>query len=446
MKVTIAEKVIDITESYDVAVIGGGPAGIGAAVAAARNGSKVVLIEKRGFLGGNITACYVENAIGIIHKTLIKPWGIYKEIEEQYKQQFKWSDDVREDEAPSRYSSEYLKVFLDEFILNEGISILLHAFVNDVVVENDEISSVVLQTKKGAQAIKAKVIIDATGDGDVAFSAGVPFEQGRASDGLCQPGTLNFGISGVNMEIFNSGKKSLSDTSVFFVNEHMANRTGVSCKRHNPCFGRLTASGQISYINYCDVYGIDPTDIQDLTRGEIEGRKYVMELYNYLKNNIEGMENIEITRIAPEIGFRDSRRIVGKYCLTLEDAENSRRFDDAIAVYPRHYDMLALDGNWDKGRGFDSTALHMPVEGERSFSIPFRCLVPVKIRNLLVAGRCISCDHIVESSIRSIIACMTTGQAAGNAAAIASKQGLYPGDIDIQQLQGILKEQGVKLA
>lgn len=187
MKIKIPEKVADVTADVDVPVVGGGPAGIGAAVAAARQGSRVMLLEKRGFLGGNITGCYVETCNHFMYKTNFEASGIYHEMEEQYRLRFGRSHDIRVNSA-HRFSSEYLKVFLDDFVGNAGVGIKFHSFVNEVVVEDDQIKYVIIQSKKGPLAIKAGIVIDTTGDGDVAFSAGVPFEQGRARDGLCQPG------------------------------------------------------------------------------------------------------------------------------------------------------------------------------------------------------------------------------------------------------------------
>ena len=171
-------------------------------------------------------------------------------------------------------------------------------------------------------------------------------------------------------------------------------------------FGRLTKAGQISYVNYSCAHGIDPTDIEGLTRGEMECREYILEIYHYLKNQFHELRDIEITSIAPEIGFRDSRRIRGEYYLTIEDMESDRQFDDAIAVFPRFYDMLPPDGTSSgdgkvEGKGYDGHIFE-PIVDERTFQVPYRALVPAGINNLLLAGRCISADHVAESGIRAI--------------------------------------------
>lgn len=448
MKYTIKAKEVNVRKEVDILVVGGGPAGIGAAVAAARSGKSVMLLEKRGFLGGNITGSYVETCNHFLYGTDFKANGIYAEIEEKYRAKFGNSHDIRE-WAPHRFSSEYLKVFLDEFLINEGVEISFHSFVNDVIVEGDKIQCVIIQSKKGPIAVKARVIIDCTGDGDVAFSAGIPFEQGRDRDGLCQPGTLNFRIVGADVEALTKDGDGLRRIGQKFHEDYRAGKTGLTCKRQDLPFGRLTPAGQVSYINYPCEYKIDPTDIDGLTQGEINCRQYIMEFYEYAKKNFKEFENIEIASIAPEIGFRDSRRIKGLYRLTKEDIEAQKVFDDAIAVYPRIYDMLAPDGYMDgdgkmEGEGYKGH-IYEPITDSRTYTIPYRSLLPVGIDNLLVAGRCISADHVAESSIRAISACMLTGQAAGAAAGISCKENTSPKNIDVKSLQTILKEQGVEL-
>lgn len=448
MKYTIREKLVEVKKEVNVLVVGGGPAGIGAAVAAARSGQSVMLLEKRGFLGGNITGSYVETCNHFLHGTSFKVNGIYAEIEEKYKEKYGRSHDIRIN-SPHRFSSEYLKVFLDEFLLNEGVELKFHSFVNDVIVENNKIECVIIQSKKGPLAIKADVIIDATGDGDVAFATGVPFNQGREKDGLCQPGTVNFRIAGVDVDKLTGEVDGLKVIGKKFNEDYRAGKTDLKCKRQDLPFGRLTPGGQVTYVNYPCAYEIDPTDVEGLTQGEIECRQYIMDFYEYAKKNFEGFENIEVASIAPEIGFRDSRRIEGLYRLTKEDIEAQRVFEDAIAVYPRIYDMLSPDGYMDgdgkmEGEGYKGH-IYEPIKDDRSYTIPFRSLIPVNIKNLIVAGRCISADHVAESSIRGISACMLTGQAAGAAAGLASKGNMEPKDVNVKELQGILKNQGVDL-
>ena len=448
MKMTRSEKKFEIWKEADVLVVGGGPAGVGAAVSAARQGKKVLLLEKRGFLGGNITACYVENCNYFLRGTQFSAEGLYAEIEAGCYEEF-GNDNTREKNRKA-FHSEYLKIYLDRLMKKNGVEVLFHSFVNEVIMDGQKIAAVLIQTKQGTRAISARMIVDATGDADVAFSAGVPFEQGREKDGMCQPGTVNFRVTGVHreeMEQFEGDR--LTQVSHIFTEESRAGRTGLSCSKQDIPFGRVTGAGQISYVNYSCAHGIDPTDVEGLSRGEMECRKYILELYHYLKRQFPEMRDIEITSIAPEIGFRDSRRIKGKYCVTIDDLESGKQFEDVIAVFPRFYDMLSPDGiaggdGKVEGKGY-SGHIFEPVVDDRTFQIPYRALLPEGVNNLLTAGRCISADHVAESGIRAISLCMMTGQAAGTAAALAVEMNVIPEHVDIKALQESLREQNLNI-
>ena len=438
---------IPLLKTCDVLVIGGGPAGIGAAISASKEGMEVVLLEKRAFLGGNITACYVENCNYFLRNTPFKAEGIYSEIERRCYEEY-GNDNVRSYNQKA-FSSEYLKLFLDKFVQEAGVQILFHAFVNEVIRSGPSIEAAIVQTKKGPMAIQAKQYIDTTGDADVAFAAGVGFDQGREKDGLCQPGTVSLRLSGADVSaLLADGRDGLSEIGRAFKIAYRTGETGLPCKRQDLPFGRLTKSGLISYVNYSCAYGLDPTDVQDLSKGELECRTYIYDIYRYLKKTHAELKNIEIASIAPEIGFRDSRRIHGVYTLTIEDMESNRHFDDVIAVYPRFYDMLAPDANMDgdgsvEGKGYLGH-IYESVVDERTFEIPYRSLVPQNVDNLLVAGRCLSADHVAESGVRAISLCMMTGQGAGAGAALAIKQSCTPEKVSIPNLQHILRSQGLK--
>ena len=448
MKIELKPKTVEVIRTVDILVVGGGPAGIGAAVSAAKSGMNVLLLEKRGFLGGNITSSFVENCNYFFKGSSLVPCGVWSEMENGYRAEYGAGHDIRPDSR--RFSSEYMKIYLDRFIAKHKIEVLFHSFVNDVVVRENKIDAVLIQTKKGAVAVKAKIVIDSTGDGDVAFAAGVPFDQGRDKDGLCQPGTLSFRVTGVNAALLmEGGIDKLNVIGKKYREDYRAGKTGLTCKRQDLPFGRLTAGGQVSYLNYPCEYGIDSTDIRDLTKGEMNCRSYIDEMMAYIRKNFEGFEYAELAAIGTEICFRDSRRIRGQYRLTLEDMEGDRQFDDVIAVYPRFYDMLAPDANMDgdgqvKGRGYEGH-IYVPVKDDLKFQIPYGSLVPEKIENLLVSGRCISADHVAQSGIRAISACMLTGEAAGAAAGIAVKANQMPPQVDVRLLQGTLKAQGVVL-
>ena len=438
---------IPVIRTCDVLVIGGGPAGIGAAVSAAREGVQVLLLEKRGFLGGNITACFVENCNYFLRNTGFTSEALYAQIEKECYE--KYSNDNLREHNKYAFSSEYLKLYLDDLMQTEQVEVLFHAFVNEVVLKDSKIEAVIVQTKKGPMAIKADEYVDATGDADVCYAAGVGYDQGREKDGLCQPGTVGLRLAGASVEALLAGGDGLSEIGRQFKEAYRANMTNLVCKRQDLPFGRLTKGGQISYVNYSCCYGLDPTDITDLSRGEIECRRYVYDIYQYLKRTHESLKDIEIASIGSEIGFRDSRRVHGLYTLKIEDMESNRHFDDVIAVFPRFYDMLAPDANMDgdgsvAGKGYEGH-IYEPVVDERTFEVPYRSLVPKSVDNLLVSGRCISSDHVAESGIRAISLCMMTGQAAGVASALACKTGQNPADLDVRSIQRCLVRLGFSL-
>jgi hypothetical protein len=453
MKVLISAKEVRVRKQVDVLVVGGGPAGLGAAVSAARSGASVLLLEKRAFLGGNITSAYVETCNWFLNNTLFSVRGLYKEIEDGYKAQYGRSHEIR-DYAPFRFNGEYLKIFLDELMEKEKVDVLFYSFVNDVVIEDNRIKAVIIQTKSGPVAVSASVVIDATGDGDVAFAAGVPFKQGRDRDGYCQPGTLNMRLAGLDAKFFAQGpveKDLLRAIDRKFQKDYDEGKINLDCKRRELIMGRLTSGGVIGSVNYPCTYMIDPTDSFDLTKGEIECRKYIKQILDWMRVNLGGFEGIELVSIAPELGFRDSRRIEGKYTLTTDDIESNKQFDDTICVFPRFYDMLSPDGNMTgngslEGEGYKGHILVLiEKDSVRSYNIPYRSLVPVKIDNLLISGRCISSTHVAQSSIRAIYACMLTGQAAGTAAALSVRDNCAPEKVNIRKLQDCLVKQGIEI-
>ncbi|MBP7402661.1 MAG: FAD-dependent oxidoreductase [Clostridia bacterium] len=432
-----------LCEDIDVLVVGGGPAGIGAAIAAARGGMRVTLLEKRGFLGGNVTDSHVGIANHYMRRIPFVSSGLYAEMERGFHAAYGRAHFVGETE---RLHNEYMKLFLDDFVLDEGVELLFHTFVGDVVMRGDRIDAVVAYTKKGPVAYRASIVIDATGDGDVAAFAGVPFRQGRDSDGLCQPGTLMFTVAGVDVEWFRRQEDDIRSLRGVLTRLRDEGRYNLMHNRI-PFIGGLTEAGLAMEMNYSETYGCDPTDSASLTRANLLARRQIAEFIEFLRLNVHGMENIELASISSEIGFRDSRRICGRYELTLDDMENNRRFEDSVFLFPRFYDLHALDGDWTQPDVIakDSASMHYTPKPGEVFSVPYRCLVPERTDNLLVAGRCMSADHEAESAIRQVYACMQGGQAAGTAAGIAVRAGTAPGDVDIAELQARLRAGGVVL-
>jgi len=449
MKINLTPKTAEVIRVVDVLVVGGGPAGIGAAIGASYTGQKVLLLEKGGFLGGNITKSYVEGCNYFLANTDFKPGGVWEKMEEGYKARYGRGHDLRPG-TTFRYSSEYLKIYLDQFMKDHNVEVLFHSFVNEVVVENKLVKAVIIQTKQGPLAIVAKTIVDCTGDGDVAFAAGVEFEIGRETDGLCQPGTLSFRVAGVDSaSLLEDGRDVLNEVGAKYKEHYRAGSTGLTCKRQDLPFGRLTPGGQVSYLNYPCEYGIDATDITSITKAEQNCRTYIKEMVEYARDNMFGFEKVELSNIATEVSFRDSRRIKGVYQLKIEDMITTREFEDCIAVYPKFYDMLSPDAFMDgdgkvEGRGYKGHIYSLPKDNTL-FQIPFKALIPIGVDNLVVGGRCISAEHVAQSGIRAISCCMATGEAAGTAAALASECDVVISRLDIKELQSRLLNQNARL-
>ncbi|MDR2932117.1 MAG: FAD-dependent oxidoreductase [Oscillospiraceae bacterium] len=442
MYVTIPERTATVKEEADLLVVGGGPAGIAAAIAGARQGLSVVLLERRGFLGGTVTGGSVGLYNHFTAKAGFATSGIARELETQYRTRYGRSFFVTAHES---FHTEYLKIFLDDFVLREKIKIYFHSFVSDVLMKDGCIDAVLVHTKQGATAFKARMVIDATGDGDIAYFAGVPYKMGRKTDGLCQPGTLMFAVAGVDVETFRHLPGSVGAVTGMMRRLRDAGIWGLSHGRI-PSVCSLTEGGIIQHLNFTELYGVDATDSEQVSAAEIRARRQIEEVIDYMRKNIVGMENIELAFITPEICFRESRRIDAEYELTFHDIENDTKFDDGIALFPRFYDMHSVDNRWEEGNVEEGVGnLHIYGQKGRAATIPYRCLVPVKAENLLVTGRCICADPVALSCIRQVQACIQTGQAAATAMAMAIKERTTPRKIDTAALRQNLSAQGMAL-
>jgi len=414
---------ITISE-HDVIVAGGGTAGIAAAVAAARNGADTILIERYGFLGGTMTAGLV-NPFMTFHagkEQIIK--GIFQEIIDRLK------DTGGYDEKTKAFDSEIMKLVLDQMIKEADVKLLLHTYITDALVTKENIiKGIEAYNKSGRQVVLGKVIIDATGDGDVAVMAGAPYEKGREEDGLTQPMTLNFRMGGVDVERMPSREKI---NKLF---EEAKAKGEIKIPRENVLYFPTTRRGEI-HFNTTRIVKVDGTKADDLTYAEIEGRRQMAELIKFLKEKVPGFENAYLLMSAVQVGVRETRRIIGEYVLTGEDVIKARKFSDVIArgSYP-------IDIHSPTGEG---TVIKRLPPGE-SYDIPYRCIVPKKVENLLIAGRCISCTHEAQAAIRVIPIVVAIGQAAGTAAALAAKLHASLREMNVPLLQEALKKQGAIL-
>ncbi|QNK59373.1 FAD-dependent oxidoreductase [Paenibacillus sp. PAMC21692] len=434
-------------EKYDVAVLGGGPAGITAAISAARSGAKTILIERYGFLGGMSTAAMVypwmtfHAASG---EQVIK--GLAQEIVDRLMALGASPGHLRDTigftHTLTPYNPEVYKVLACDMLAEAGADILLHTSVIEVETEGDRIGAIKLYGKNGIRDLKAKVYVDATGDGDVAYMAGAPWEKGN-DNGKLQPMTMKFRMRGVDLQAIKQYMKS--NPSEFYEKSLISELdrlplTGIMGfyskwrEARLPILrdGLLFFSGPGEdevLINTSRVSGLDPTNSEDLTKAEIEGRKQVLELEAFLQQSIPGFERASVSAVGTQIGVRETRRMIGQYVLSGQDVLSARKFTDVIARsgYP-------IDIHNPEGKGVTANFIR---EGG-AYDIPYRSIVPLQTANLLLAGRCISTSHEAQATTRLTPSCMAIGQAAGTAAALAAELGCDTGDVPIDDLQKLL--------
>jgi hypothetical protein len=428
----------------DVLVVAGGPGGLAAALGAARQGARVMLVERYGCFGGVIA----QSMVGTVawYRTTEKTvdaGGIGTEFERRAKE-MNASLQVNHYQV---LDTEVFKHIADLMIQEADIVPLLHTQIVDVVLEDGTIRGVISESKSGRRAILAKRVIDATGDGDVAARSGAPFrlDPKETLEGV----TVNFGCSGIDLQEFitwilknpksiadwgdESGEKESAEFSTYLREPFdKAKQAGEIPKdvRLESYWGSFTDAGEIPNLNAIHMAGIDSTDVWDLTRGEIEGRRRVMWAVEALKKYAPGFEKARLRTIGASIGCRESRKIIGDYDLSEHDVLNQAKFEDSIGIFPEF-----LDGN--------GIAI-MPSTG-RYFQVPYRITLPQKVENLLVAGRCVAGDKVSHAATRQMMCCTVTGQGAGVAAAISLESGVTPRKVDIPRVQEALRAQGVRL-
>ncbi|RJS74961.1 FAD-dependent oxidoreductase [Candidatus Bathyarchaeota archaeon] len=419
---------MNLRSQHNVVVVGGGTAGLAAAVAAGRSGAQTLLIERYGFLGGSMTAGLVNPFMPfnageeqIVH-------GIFQEIIDRLARMDGYDKKTR------AFDPEIMKVVADEMVQEAGVELLLHTCVIDVIMHGNEIFGVEVHNKSGRQLVSGKVFVDATGDGDVAVMAGAPYEKGRKQDGLMQPMTLVFRMAGVDV----SRVPPRKEINRLFLEAKAAGI--VNIPRENVLYFSTTHKGEL-HFNSTRVLKADGTNVEDLTRAEIEARRQMVELAKFFKERVPGFENAYLSRSGAEIGVRETRRIIGEYVMTGQDIIEARKFKDVIARGSYWIDMHNPVG---QGQEDNPYAKKCPPPGE-SYDIPYRCLVPKKVENLLVAGRCISTTREAQAAIRIMPTVVAIGEAAGTAAALAAKHGVYPRKLDVSLLQHVLRERGANL-
>ncbi|PTX91838.1 FAD-dependent oxidoreductase [Opitutus sp. ER46] len=446
-------RTVPVRAHYDVLVVGGGPAGLTAALAAAEDGLNVGLVESRSFVGGNMTI-----GLPILGFLGQKKNQIIQGLPQKFIDRLRAVNGASEHRwcplhmGITLVEPEAVKTVALQMLVEAKVDVTFYAMCVGVVKDGDRIGGIIVESKSGREALLGRVVIDCTGDADVAYRAGVPCEKGNAKGGM-QPPTLMFSLSGVDTEelrhaIAEQPRTYLTDfiPADYFGQNHQFIVVGL---RELMAKARAERGFKIpnertiiitglrpgeAWINMTRVAGVDGTDARSLTNGEIEARAQIADIVQYLKEYVPGFARSSFTRSAPFLGIRETRRIVGAYVMTQEDILSCRRFDDAIAVasYP-----VDIHRPGDEG-------CTLQWSGD-CYDVPYRSLVPQRVQNLLVAGRSISTTHEAMAAIRVMSTCMAMGEAAGRAAKLAIRGGVTPAQVDVARLRQELRDRGAYL-
>jgi len=444
------QKDIPVLDDCDVLVVGGGPAGISAALAARRAGADTILLERYGCFGGVITTVGMETIAWYRYEGTVDSEGIGVEMEKLAAKMggsIKWPYNDSE-----CLDADFFKIVADHLVTEAGVRPYLHCLAAEVIMDGNVIKGVITESKSGRYAILAQRVVDCTGDADVAHLAGVPYRK-TPKDEMMGVTTV-FSCAGVDKEKFlqytrenpatyadwgrtwkqeTTGKED-SLPSPYLEKEFIkAREMGIMPKNIDTISGSWSAlsdAGEATNLNLVHMKGIDSTDVRDLTRAEMQGRSETLYALQALKAVVPGFEKAKLRNFGMTLGCRDSRKIIGRYSLTENDVKNQARFEDSIGIFPEF-----LDGY---------NVLILPTTG-RYFQVPYGCLVPQDVDNLLVAGRCVAGDKISHCAMRNMMACTVTGQGAGAAAAVSLKQGATTATVDIRRVQNELQKQGVRI-
>lgn len=464
------EKELPLAGEYDVIVAGGGMAGFGAAVAASRAGCKTLLLERESALGGLAT-------VGLVNIPLDFISGIGREM----------MDNLTAANGLWHRNSdpEKHKLVLDRMVTSSGCDLLFVSHVVESLVSGDSVKGVVVESKSGRRAVTAKRVIDCSGDADAAFFAGCECMQGRPGDGMAQACSLEFRLGGVDWDAYvNSDFKKNDGKWINVIAQKAKEGWGKVAEIENHLNWMTHVPGRPEHcgmdeVSICFAHSRNcyPLDARDLTRMYMEGREQADLLWKFIKENIPGFKNSYLIDTAPLLGVRESRRILGEYIMKAEDIASGRKFDDVVTISAHGYDLHGPDhvGNvkWAEmtvegekryvacgPTGYGSS--YFPPGGKEAISdyrgnkgedmasnqaydIPYRALVPVKMENLLAAGRCLSADFMAQSGCRLILACLNMGEAAGTAAALSLKNNITPREVDRAELQQTLIANGCNI-
>lgn len=441
---------IDVIHRCDVLVVGSGPGGLAAALAAARAGVSVTLVERFGCFGGNITVVGVEGLAWYRHEQTVEAMGIGWEFEQRAKAMGAATPESQS--LSYEIDSEGFKLVADKLVQDAGIHPMLHRLVVAPVMDRDTLQGVIVESKAGREAILAQRVIDATGDADIAHRAGAPTRKTPVEH--MQAASVMFHLAGVDKARFMAGVRADPQTYAdWATGEWKIETSGKEDAMFSPflkkpfaqaleagiipahlttiagTWGAMLDSGELTYMNLVHLAGCDGTDPDSMTRFEIEGRAQAMLAIEALKRFTPGCENARLRNFGMTVGIRDTRKIDAVYNLTEHDVREQGRFDDSIGIYPEFIDGYGI--------------LILPTTG-RYMQIPYRCMLPQGVKHLLVTGRAIGGDRISHAATRNMACCAVAGQGAGIAAALSVKDGVALDEVSMPAVQKELARQGVR--